>query len=305
MGQSSIFGRSPDPLLGREMANIVAASALEARGLVMQSIIHPSPILTRLALTVAVAMLLMVPISHATADTLVVDLPLEDGGSQRVLYASPANPPRAALIMLPGGNGIVEIANDGSIRRMGGNFLLRTLPLWQAQGFAVAVLSPPNGMSLLSHRHTLAYAATIGQAVDFVRSRANVPVWLVGTSQGSTAAVGAGARLGGKVAGIVVTSSVTGRSSSGETLFDSEPGLVAVPALIVANTGDACPGSPPGDAPKIAAALAHAPRKEVVYMQSVAIEGPPCEAMSPHGYLGIEAATVERITQWIGATTGR
>src|SRR5438270_2768716 len=120
MGQSSIFGRSPDPLLGREMANIVADSALEARGLVMQSIIHPSPILTRLALTVAVAMLLMVPISHATADTLVVDLPLEDGGSQRVLYASPANPPRAALVMLPGGNGIVEIGNDGSIRRMGG-----------------------------------------------------------------------------------------------------------------------------------------------------------------------------------------
>ena len=271
----------------------------------MQPIIHPSPILTRLALTVAVAMLLMVPTSHATADTLVVDLPLEDGGSQRVLYASPANPPRAALVMLPGGNGIVEIGNDGSIRRMGGNFLLRTLPLWQAQGFAVAVLSPPNGMSLLGHRHTPAYAATIGQAVDFVRSRANVPVWLVGTSQGSTAAVGAGARLGGKVAGIVVTSSVTGRSSSGETLFDSEPGLVAVPALIVANTGDACPGSPPGDAPKIAAALAHAPRKEVVYMQSVAIEGPPCEAMSPHGYLGIEAATVERITQWIGAITGR
>jgi hypothetical protein len=140
---------------------------------------------------------------------------------------------------------MVEIGNDGSIRRMGGNFLLRTLPLWQAQGFAVAVLSPPNGMSLLGHRHTPAYAATIGQAVDFVRSRANVPVWLVGTSQGSTAAVGGGARLGGKLAGIVVASSVTGRNSSGETLFDSEPGLVAVPALIVANTGDACPASPP------------------------------------------------------------
>jgi hypothetical protein len=102
-----------------------------------------------------------------------------------------------------------------------------------------------------------------------------------------------------------VASSVTGRSSSGETLFDSEPGLVAVPALIVANTGDACPASPPGDAPKIAAALAHAPRKEVVYMQSVAIEGSPCEAMSPHGYFGIEAATVERIAEWVGATTGR
>src|SRR5215472_891099 len=60
--------------------------------------IHPRPILTRLALAVAVALLLMVSTSHATPDTLVVDLPLEDGGSQRVLYASPARP-RAALIM--------------------------------------------------------------------------------------------------------------------------------------------------------------------------------------------------------------
>jgi hypothetical protein len=248
-------------------------------------------------------MLLMAPVSSATAETSVTELPLEDGGSQRVLYTAPANP-GAALIMLPGGNGMVEIGNDGAIRRMGQNFLLRTLPLWQAQGFAVAVLSPPNGMSLLGHRHTPAYAETIGQAVDFVRSRANVPVWLVGTSQGATAAVGGAARLG-KIAGIVVTSSITGRSSSGETLFDSEPARVAVPVLIVANTGDACPASPPGDAPKIAAALTHAPRKEIVYTESVATQGQPCEAESPHGYFGIEAATVERIAQWIRATAGQ
>ena len=256
-----------------------------------------------MVLAVAAGMLLIVPASRATAETFVTDLPLEDGGSQRVLYAAPANP-RGALVMLPGGNGMVEIGNDGSIRRMGQNFLLRTLPLWQAQGFAVAVITPPNGMSLFGHRHTRPMPPRSARRSTRPR-RANVPVWLVGTSQGSTAAVGGGARLGGKLAGIVMTSSVTGRSSSGETLFDSEPGLVAVPALIVANTGDACPASPPGDAPKIAAALAHAPRKEVVYMQSIAIEGQPCEAMSPHGYFGIETATVERIAAWIGATTGR
>src|SRR5262245_15449907 len=217
--------------------------------------ICPRSAVTRLVLAAAAGMFLMAP---AAAETLVADLPLEDGGIQRILYATPANP-RAALIMLPGGNGMVEIGNDGSIRRMGQNFLLRTQPLWQAQGFAVVVLTPPNGMSLFGYRHTAAYAAMLGQAVDFVRNRAKIPVWLVGTSQGSTAAVGGGARLGGKVAGIVVASSVTGRSSSGETLFDAEPGLVAVPALIVANTGDACPASPPSDAPKIAAALAKAP----------------------------------------------
>ncbi len=75
-----------------------------------------------------------------------------------------------------------------------------------------------------------------------------------------------------------------------------------MPALIVANTGDACPASPPADAPKIAAALTHAPRKEIVYMQSAAIEGQACDEMSPHSFFGIEAATVERIAEWIGAT---
>jgi pimeloyl-ACP methyl ester carboxylesterase len=148
-----------------------------------------------------------------------------------------------------------------------------------------------------------AYAATIGQAVDFVRDHAQVPVWLVGASQGSAAAVGGAARLGGKVAGIVVASSITGRSSSGKTLFDSEPERVAVPALIVANTSDACPASPPGDAPKIVAALAQAPRKEVVYLHSATTGGQPCEATSPHSFAGIEAETVERIAEWISTTT--
>ena len=122
----------------------------------------PNPILRQLALLVAAATLLT---GLAKADTFVAELELEDGGSQRVLYAAPERP-RAALIMLPGASGMVEIGMDGTIRRMRENFLLRTLPLWQAQGFAVVALSPPNGMSLLGHRHTAAYAATIGQAID-------------------------------------------------------------------------------------------------------------------------------------------
>src|SRR5437763_2234302 len=200
------------------------------------------------------ALLLSASVVPAAAESSVTEVTLEDGGIERVLYSSPARP-RAALIMLPGGNGMVEFGLDGSFRRTGESFLLRTLPLWQAQDFAVAVLSTPNGMSLLGYRHTPAYAAALGQAVGFVRSRASVPVSLIGISQGTTAAVGGAAHLGGKIAGIVVMSSVTGRSSAGETLFDSEPQRVTVPALIVANRGETCPASPPTDAPKVSDVL--------------------------------------------------
>src|SRR5580765_3338587 len=99
-----------------------------------------------MATAVGGAILLTALSVAAAAEATVTELQLEDGGIQRVLYASPANP-RAALIMLPGGNGMVEFDPDGAFRRMAGSFLLRTLPLWQAQGFAVAVLTPPNGMS--------------------------------------------------------------------------------------------------------------------------------------------------------------
>jgi hypothetical protein len=234
------------------------------------------------------------------AQPIVSELSLEDGRMQRLFYAAPDNP-RAVLVMLPGGNGMVEFGPDGGFRRMGDALLLRTLPLWQARGFAVAVLTPPNGMSLLGYRHTDGYAAALGQAVDDLKGRSGLPVWLIGSSQGAIAAVAA-ARLGDKVAGIVVMSSVTGRSSAGETVFDSEPERVAVPVLIVANQGDTCPASPPGDAAKIAEALTRSPRKKILYLESTTAKGQPCGPESPHSYFGIEQETVEQVARWIEAT---
>jgi hypothetical protein len=252
----------------------------------------------------AAALILTALATPTSAQNIVVDVPLAGGAHERVLLVGPATPP-ALLFMLAGGDGIVELANSGAILRLGSNFLLRTQPLWLGQGFAVAILGPPNGASLLGQRHTSAYADAIGRAVDFARTRANAPVWLLGTSQGSTAAANGAAHLGGKVTGVVLTSSVTRSNNSGETVFDSELGAVTVPALIVANQGDTCPSTPPADAIQIATALSRSPRKEVVYVQSDQVRSPPCEAMSPHGYLGIEPAVVQRISDWIRANPTR
>ena len=236
------------------------------------------------------------------AQNFAADIPLGSGGNERVLFASAANP-RATLIMFPGGSGIVGVSASGTTTNL--NFLVRTLPLWLAQGFAVEILDAPNGASLLGQRHTSGYAAAIDRAIDFARSRANAPVWLVGTSQGSTAAANGAAHLGGKIAGVVLSSSVTRQGRAGETVFDSEPGLIAAPALVVANQGDTCKLTPPGDAPNLVAALARSPRKEVIVVASDQIQSDPCEAMSPHGYLGIEPAVVQRIGDWIRTAATR
>src|SRR5262249_170313 len=155
--------------------------------------------------------------------------------------------------------------------------------------------------SLFGKRHTAAYAATVARAIDAARSRANVPVWLIGTSMGSIAAANGAAHLPGRVAGVVLSSSVAGANRApGETVFASGLGALALPALVVANRGDTCAIASPGFAPQILAALARSPHKEIVYFDSRQSQSDPCDAMSPHGYLGIEGDVVQRISAWIG-----
>jgi pimeloyl-ACP methyl ester carboxylesterase len=221
-----------------------------------------------------------------------------------VLFTGPTNP-RATLFLFVGDEGQIAFDDSGRILKYATNFLVRTEPLWLAQGFAVAIPAPPNGASLVGKRHTADYADELAPAIDFARTRANAPMWMVGNSAGSVSAASAAAHLAGRVAGIVLTSSLAGPSRMGETVFDSNLGAIVVPALVIANRGDTCPSAGPGFAPQILAALTRAPRKELIYVESSDIRSAPCEALSPHGYLGIEAETVTRISDWIRAASAR
>jgi hypothetical protein len=232
----------------------------------------------------AAALFLFLAPSAATAQSSVADIPLAGGAKERVLFIGAANP-AATLVMLAG------------------NFLIRTRALWAAQGFAIEILGSLDDKSLNGERLTTAYTEAIGRAVDFARRQVKAPVWPVGTSNGTIAAVNGGARLGGKIAGVVLTSSVT--RSFDESVFKADLGAIAVPMLIVANRGDTCLASPPEDAPRLAAALARSPKTGVMLVDSNEIRSAPCEAFSPHGYYGIESEIVARIAAWVRAAGPR
>jgi hypothetical protein len=240
-------------------------------------------------------------VQPAAAQAVVADLPIPSGASERAAFLA-APQARGTVILLAGGEGIVNI--DGSGYSGSTNFLIRTHRLWAPYAINAAILGAPDGRSLLGQRSKAVYAAALGVAADFARSRSNVPVWLVGTSQGSTAAINGAAHLGAKVAGAVLTSSVTRLSRAGETVYDAEPGAVRVPTLVVANVRDTCPASPPGDTQNLLAAMPLSPRREALMFDSSAIQSDPCGALSPHGYLGIEGIVIGRIAAWINAAPG-
>jgi hypothetical protein len=48
---------------------------------------------------------------------------------------------------------------------------------------------------------------------------------------------------------------------TGKTIFDAEPGAIAVPVLVVSNEYDTCAETSPGDTPMVLSALTRAPRR--------------------------------------------
>jgi hypothetical protein len=78
-------------------------------------------------------------------------------------------------------------------------------------------------------------------------------------------------------------------------------GQIAVPVLILHNRDDSCPQSPFSGAGPALDALARAPAKELVALAGGTLKSRPCEALSPHGYYGVEDKAVPAIVRWIKA----
>jgi alpha-beta hydrolase superfamily lysophospholipase len=134
---------------------------------------------------------------------------------------------------------------------------------------------------------------------DLGRRFPGVPLFLMGTSRGTTSAAALGARLGEKVAGVVLTSTVfrpaPRRSKEpGPGLSKFEFANVKIPLLFVHHVSDQCELTLYSDAARMA---------EKYPLISVFGGSPPqsgpCDAFSQHGYLGKESETVEQIVNWM------
>lgn len=235
-----------------------------------------------------------------TAD-LAIDLPLRDGAKQRLLWATPRDP-RGAIVMLPGGTGNVGIESNRDLKGSH-NFVVRTRAAWNARGYAVLIPDTITNEGLRGVRSSRGYAQVIEVLVRFAHEQAHTPVFLLGTSQGSIAAMnGAAHAAHGSINGVILTESVSVLGGSGETVFDAEPAMVRAPALVVANRNDRCNVAPPANASKIAAAMTASPDVRVLFVSGgVDRDGNECGSLSPHGYYGIEAKVVADIANWMDA----
>jgi pimeloyl-ACP methyl ester carboxylesterase len=269
----------------------------------------------RFILPLLAALLVLAPFGEAVEakEAKLVSLTTPRGAKQAFILIKPNGKPVASVMLFAGGHGALGLRSASAMRWGAGNFLVRTRDMFAAKGLMVAVIDAPSdqqsGMTG-TFRMGQGHAGDIGAVAAYLKKEADIPVWLVGTSMGTFSA--AGGAIGAKgIDGLVLTSSIT-RAKPQWKIAGSHPngvasmalGRLTMPTLIVSHVKDGCDITPAADAPKLKARLVAAKPVEVVLLEGGSPpRSDPCEAMSQHGFIGIEGRAVDSVANFVKANS--
>jgi hypothetical protein len=250
---------------------------------------------------VCIAAVLMVPARVRAAEELVT-LPTRPAVRQPFWVMTSPAAPVASVILFTGGPGVLGSAHRTALHS--NNFLIRSREKFAAAGFLVASVDAPSDHTeeTDSFRSSAEHATDIAAVIAYLRQRAAVPVWLIGTSKGTISAANAASRLkAGGADGLVLTSSMVAQTRRVVPINATvDVAAITLPTLFVHNKEDACPACAFSALPALMDRFVHARKKALIAVSGGSPpESDPCEALSRHGYLGIEDEVVGDIVRWI------
>lgn len=204
----------------------------------------------------------------------------------------------ATVVLFSGGTGGIGY-REGEPKS--GNFLIRSRDEFAKAGFNVALMGNPSDMPKLTpaFRQSPEHLLDVRAVLQDIQARSPVPVWLVGTSQGTISAAAAGIDLGASVQGVVLTATLSGQQFGG-SVSDLALHKLAVPVLVHQHAKDSCKLTPPYLAERLISKLTASPVKK--YMEVNGGQNPTghvCEAFHYHGYIEMEPEAVAQISAWI------
>ena len=263
-----------------------------------------------------VACLTPVQASERCGEVVVIDTPERNTLRYAFLLPPGAQPGGGVtLVLLAGGAGHVDLDAQGCAQKLKGNSLIRSVPLFNAAGFATAVVDAPTDFQgedgLGGFRADPRHAKELGQVIADLRARTRGAVWLVGTSRGAISAANAASRLAGQAApdGLVLTSALmVGQSGArkpwvAQSVFDVPLEDIRVPLLVVGHAADTCVRSPASQMERVVART-RSVRQQVVTVSGGPAKPPPagldaCEGRTPHGFDGQEAEAAAGIARFV------
>ena len=205
--------------------------------------------------------------------------------------------PKAILLVIPGGNGVINLkTQDGKIRHdLQYNLFLRSTAMLHERSIGLAAPDVPSdrskGMSV-AFRKDRDHAADLTAVLDDLRTRyTKSKIFFATSGSGGVSALFAAAALGKKLDGVVLAGADTSQLHAYDHL------AVKAPVLMIHHLEDNCDGAPFIEAREIAEKYAFAlfpvsggePDKDKN----------PCFFRTRHGLLGLETKAMATIGDWI------
>lgn len=232
------------------------------------------------------------------AQVEVKEITTRPGVTVRFVYAKVANP-IASAVLFQGGAGNIGIFPNGSMRVE--NFLSGGAHRFNQNGISVVIPDVPSDRRTLDDfRHTPEHAQDNAALIEFLRQQSKLPVWAIGTSNGSLSAAASSTHLKEKGPdGVVLTSSTTQAPVAAAHSVKLAPlGDVKVPVLLVHHKQDGCRVTPYDAMPGLIAALSSAKKVELISEEGGSPMGNPCHT-GYHQFRGIEDRVTNDIADWI------
>jgi hypothetical protein len=210
-----------------------------------------------------------------------------------------SGPYKRAVLLMPGHPGILKLESADAFR-LKGNFLIRSRRHWLDRDTVVFSVDAPsdewNGFSV-RFRAGARYAEDLrGLAREIEKAYGRLPLVIVGTSEGSVSAYFAARALGPDNVRAIFTASLFEQSGGGFGLASLDFDDFKIPMLWVHHESDPCRYTPYWQAKR----HAEKTRAPLITVRSGnAGRGHPCEAFSPHGFIGAEAETVRAMKRWV------
>lgn len=244
-------------------------------------------------------------IAPARAAERVESIATRPGVTQAYWLVEPEGAPKAIAIMILGGDGRLRLNEQGPTNQKN-NFLMRIRTDMLAAGFLLAYPDTPSDQSggLDNFRSDPRHAEDIKALILTLKSRADAPAFVIGTSRGTVSAANAAAKLDPLLlAGALLTTTIfhrTGGRTPLTSVHDVPLADIRVPVLELHYRDDNCYITPAGGVPAFMRALTNAPRKDSVMLTG----GKPaasdeCGALAAHGFYGVQDQASRTMIRWI------
>jgi dienelactone hydrolase len=218
----------------------------------------------------------------------------------RLLVIKTNSKPSTALILFPGADGTKHFGEKDGRFWVSKNFLMRSARDLATAGYLVVAVDAPSdqsyGMSD-QFRTSPQHAKDTRKIIAYLKEKHRVTsLYFVGTSRGTISAAHLASVIDDPSIGGVILTAVYPPADLGSIDFTE----IDDPVLIVHHVYDQCRVTPFQGAIELKQRLTESPKVDLVGVAGgIPPASGPCDALSNHGFYGVEQPVIRVMTDWL------